>query len=150
MNFPASNDFCCLLITFANSLDPDQARQNIGPDLDPNCLTLWWYSWKIFFKKDNLKKQNPQTTKKHAKLPSMQRDKQVRILFYLSRILQLEKKKWCLFSDILKKIFNLILCCALHTFILKALITTLEADTLKYFILFSEKIRLGISCESST
>ena len=31
-------DFCCLLINFANSLDPDQARQNVGPDLDPNCL----------------------------------------------------------------------------------------------------------------
>ena len=30
---------CCLLITFANSLDPDQARQNVGPDLDPHCLT---------------------------------------------------------------------------------------------------------------
>ena len=30
----------CLLITFANSLDPDEARQNVGPDLDPNCLTL--------------------------------------------------------------------------------------------------------------
>ena len=29
-----------LLITFANSLDPDQARQNVGPDLDPNWLTL--------------------------------------------------------------------------------------------------------------
>ena len=29
-----------MLITFANSLDPDQARQNIGPDLDPICLTL--------------------------------------------------------------------------------------------------------------
>ena len=29
-----------LLITFANSLDPDQARQNAGPDLYPNCLTL--------------------------------------------------------------------------------------------------------------
>ena len=27
------------LITFANSLDPDQARQNVGPDLDLNCLT---------------------------------------------------------------------------------------------------------------
>ena len=26
--------------TFANSLDPDQARQNVWPDLDPNCLTL--------------------------------------------------------------------------------------------------------------
>ena len=25
---------CSLLITFANSLDPDQARQNVGPYLD--------------------------------------------------------------------------------------------------------------------
>ena len=23
-----------------NSLDPDPTRQNVGPDLDPNCLTL--------------------------------------------------------------------------------------------------------------
>ena len=30
---------CRLLITFANSLEPDQARQNVGPDLDQNCLT---------------------------------------------------------------------------------------------------------------
>ena len=36
----ASGNFCCLLITFANSLDPEQDRQNVGPDLDPNCLTL--------------------------------------------------------------------------------------------------------------
>ena len=42
-SFPTSGDFCCLLITFANNLDPDQARQNVGPDLDPNCLTLRWY-----------------------------------------------------------------------------------------------------------
>ena len=28
-------DFCHLLITFANSLDPDQDGQNIGPDLNP-------------------------------------------------------------------------------------------------------------------
>ena len=28
-----------LLITFANSLNPDQAKQNI-PDLGPNCLSL--------------------------------------------------------------------------------------------------------------
>ena len=28
------------LITFANSLDPDQDRQNFVPDLDQNCLTL--------------------------------------------------------------------------------------------------------------
>ena len=31
---------CFLLITFANSLDPDQAQHLVGPDLDPNCLTL--------------------------------------------------------------------------------------------------------------
>ena len=35
--------------------DPNQARQNIQPDLDPICLTLRWYSWKIFFKKLILK-----------------------------------------------------------------------------------------------
>ena len=38
--FPASGDFYHLLLTFANSLDQDQARQNAGPDLDPICLTL--------------------------------------------------------------------------------------------------------------
>ena len=64
-SFPASGNFCRLLITFANSLDPDQARQNVGPDVDPNCLTL----------------KNPQMTKKkkkkkkHAKLPNVQRVK---------------------------------------------------------------------------
>ena len=36
---------CHLLITFADSLDPDkarcfQARQKVGPDLGPSCLTL--------------------------------------------------------------------------------------------------------------
>ena len=31
----ASVNFCCLLITFANSLDP-----NVGPYMDPNHLTL--------------------------------------------------------------------------------------------------------------
>ena len=42
----ANGDFCRLLITFANSLDPDQDRQNgpilvhVIPDLDPNCTTL--------------------------------------------------------------------------------------------------------------
>ena len=39
-SFFASSDFCLLLIIFTNSLDPDQDRQNVGPDIDPNCLTL--------------------------------------------------------------------------------------------------------------
>ena len=38
-SLPASGYYCHLLITFANSLDPDQARQDVRPDLDPNCLT---------------------------------------------------------------------------------------------------------------
>ena len=37
-SFLARGDFCHLLITFANSLDPDQDRLNVGPDLDLNCL----------------------------------------------------------------------------------------------------------------
>ena len=40
-SFLASCDFCHLLIiTFANSLNSDQDRQNVGPDQDPNRLTL--------------------------------------------------------------------------------------------------------------
>ena len=38
--FRASGDFCRFLITIANSLDTDQDQQNVGPDLDPICLTL--------------------------------------------------------------------------------------------------------------
>ena len=38
-SFLASGD-CHLLITFPYSLDPDQDQQNVGPDLDPNRLTL--------------------------------------------------------------------------------------------------------------
>ena len=40
------DDICCqcLLITFANILYPDQAWQNVGPDMN-------WYSRNIFFEK---------------------------------------------------------------------------------------------------
>ena len=41
-SLPPRVDFCCLLITFANSLDQDQASQDIGPDL-PNCLIPGWH-----------------------------------------------------------------------------------------------------------
>ena len=63
-SFPDSGHFCCLLITFANNLDSNQAGQNVGPDLDPNCLTLWWYSWKIFLKKVNFKNNKSTDNKK--------------------------------------------------------------------------------------
>ena len=39
-SLPASVDFCCLLITFANSLDPDQARQNVRSNLFDTHMVL--------------------------------------------------------------------------------------------------------------
>ena len=40
LTLPASDDFCRLLITFANGLDLDQVGCFVRPDLDPNCLTF--------------------------------------------------------------------------------------------------------------
>ena len=37
-------------------LDQNQTQQNIPPNLDPNCLTLWLYSWKNSSKIDFEKK----------------------------------------------------------------------------------------------
>ena len=69
-SFPASGYFCRLLIIFANSLDPDQARGLIWIQLFDMLMVFL----KDFFEKVNLKKRNPQTTKKHAKLPGKQKD----------------------------------------------------------------------------
>ena len=67
---------CCrLLITFANSLDPDQAIQNVPSDLDPCCLTLIVFLKEFFEYIDFENKM--QTTKKHAKSPGRQRMKMV-------------------------------------------------------------------------
>ena len=50
--------FCYLLMIFANSLAPVQARENVGPELDQSCLTLLCYSWKSeeYFEKSNVEK----------------------------------------------------------------------------------------------
>ena len=42
--------WCHLLVNFANSLDPDQAGQNIGPDLDPNSFETLMVFRKEFLK----------------------------------------------------------------------------------------------------
>ena len=60
---------CCLRITFAISLSPDQDRQN--PALDPNRLTLIVFK-KILFKKVYVKK-SANYNKSIKKLASMQR-----------------------------------------------------------------------------
>ena len=40
-SFLASGNFCCLLITITNCLDPDQDpdQQNVGPDLVPKLVS---------------------------------------------------------------------------------------------------------------
>ena len=56
-SFLARGDFCHLLITFASILDPEQDRQNVGSDLDSNCLTLLIVFLKEFFEKLIFKSQ---------------------------------------------------------------------------------------------
>ena len=58
----ASSDCCRLLKIFANSLYPDQDRQNVGLDLDPSCLTLRVFL-KEFFEKIIFEKSQQMTTK---------------------------------------------------------------------------------------
>ena len=64
--FHASIDFGLLLITFANSLDPDQDQQNVGPDLDPNSWTLMVFL-KVFFEKVNFEISEQTTDFKRMK-----------------------------------------------------------------------------------
>ena len=48
--------FVRLLITLANSLDPDQARQHVGPDLDPKLFDTLMVFLKEFFEKVDFEK----------------------------------------------------------------------------------------------
>ena len=59
-SFLAISNFCRLMKTFANSLGPDQDRQEVGPGL------------KEYFEKVNFEKS--QITTKQEILPSRQRD----------------------------------------------------------------------------
>ena len=59
----ASGDFYHLLITFANSLDLDQDRRNVGPDLDPNLFDTLIVFLKEAFKKVYFEKSQQTTTK---------------------------------------------------------------------------------------
>ena len=63
---------CQLKITFANSLDPDQAGQNIGPDLNPICFDTLIVFLKEFFENADFEKKSADN-KNIAKLPTMQR-----------------------------------------------------------------------------
>ena len=61
-SFLASGDFCHLPIIFANSLDPDQDRHKVGPDLNKNV----WHSDSVterVYGKVNFEKSQQMTTK---------------------------------------------------------------------------------------
>ena len=69
-------DWCHLLLTFENRLAPNQAWQNVRPDMDPNCLTLIVFLKEFFNKNEFWKKKNGKKDKKHANFSSMQWVKQ--------------------------------------------------------------------------
>ena len=52
-------------ITFANSLVPDQAQQNIEPNLSPNCFTLMVFL-KESFEKVDFERKISEDIKHHA------------------------------------------------------------------------------------
>ena len=62
LTLPAVTFVICSEITVANSLDPDQGGQNVGPDLGPKHLTHSDSVLKIFFFKVNTKKLQQTTT----------------------------------------------------------------------------------------
>ena len=63
-----------MLITFASSLDPDQARQNVWPDLDTSMVIL-----KEFFEKVDFEK-NQQTTKKDVCVDCLHPSQQISVM----------------------------------------------------------------------
>ena len=65
---PLSGNFCLLLITFANSLDPDEDQHKVyvGPHLDPNGLTLTLIVFqKEFFEKIDFEKSAEDKTRNY-------------------------------------------------------------------------------------
>ena len=57
MNLSAAANLC-------KQFGPDQDLQNIGPDLDPNSLTLIVFRKEFFFEKFDFEKKNQQMTTK--------------------------------------------------------------------------------------
>ena len=73
-HLPASGESRRRLVAFVNSLDPDQARQNVGPNLHSSCR----FDPLIVFLKQYVEKRDVEKSaddKIHEKLPSMQRVK---------------------------------------------------------------------------
>ena len=63
--------FCRLLILFANSFDPEQDRQNVGPDVGPNLCHSDSFPER-FFGKISFENKSQQKTTRARKIASMQ------------------------------------------------------------------------------
>ena len=50
--------FMNMTIRVSNGLDPDQDRQNVGPDLGPNYLQRYQQTTKVAISKERVKKRN--------------------------------------------------------------------------------------------
>ena len=61
----------CLLITLAKNFDQNQARQNVGPDLNPKFLTLIIFL-KEFYKNVNFEGKNSDSRRQKKKFTSIQ------------------------------------------------------------------------------
>ena len=68
-SFLARDDFCHLLITFANSSDPDQDRQYVCANPDSNRLTLIIFL-KYFLKRVIIEKRQQTTIKSLENYPA--------------------------------------------------------------------------------
>ena len=55
---------------FVNSFDPDHAQQNVGPDLDPNRLTLFTVFLREFFEKVNFEIKSAEYNKSMKNYPT--------------------------------------------------------------------------------
>ena len=56
------------MLFLCKQLDPDQDRQNVGPDLDPNNLTLTEFFEKVNFEKSQQTRTKAWKITKHAKM----------------------------------------------------------------------------------
>ena len=82
-SFLASGDLCHLLSTFANSLDPDQDRHNVGPDLDSNGLTRKVFLNKFFEKVNFEKKKSADDKKSIQNYPAFKGLMTKKVILYL-------------------------------------------------------------------
>ena len=78
-SLPVTNDLSSSAQIFANRLDPDLARQNVLPDLDPHCMMTLMVFIKEFFEKKIELKKKALADKRKKNMPNYQACKEVKM-----------------------------------------------------------------------